>query len=53
MASRGFGVPRFVDELHAQGFPVLTMNSDYGVSIVQPSRGGISLQLVDPAAAIL
>jgi hypothetical protein len=45
--------PRFVDELHAQGFAVLTINCDHGVSIVQPSPGGISLRPVDPAGATL
>jgi hypothetical protein len=46
------GVPRLIDELHAQGLPVLTINCDYSVSIVQPSPGGIFLRPVDPACAI-
>jgi hypothetical protein len=45
------GVPRFVDELDAQDFPVLTINRDCGGSIVQPSPSGISLRPADPAGA--
>jgi len=37
------GVPRFVDELRRSGYPVLTVDRDCGVSVVQPQRGGISL----------
>jgi hypothetical protein len=47
------GVPRFVGELDAQDFPVLTINFDCGVSTVQPSPGGIFLQPVDLAGATL
>jgi predicted O-methyltransferase YrrM len=39
------GVPRFVDELRRLGFPVITLDRDCGVSIVQPVRGGIELRL--------
>jgi len=38
------GVPRFVEELRAQGYPVLTIDKDCGVSLVQPVRGGIPLR---------
>jgi predicted O-methyltransferase YrrM len=38
------GVPRFVDELRRQGYPVITLERDCGLSIVQPTIGGISLQ---------
>jgi len=38
------GVPRFVDELRQDGYPVLTIEQDCGVSLVQPVRGGIALQ---------
>jgi predicted O-methyltransferase YrrM len=38
------GVPRFVEELRQQGFPVVTIDRDCGVSIVQPTRGGVSLR---------
>ena len=39
------GVPRFVEELRLQGYPVLTLERDYGVSVVQPRLSGIPLQL--------
>lgn len=34
------GVPRFVEELRQQGFPVVTLDRDRGVSLVQPRKGG-------------
>jgi predicted O-methyltransferase YrrM len=34
------GVPRFVEQLRQQGYPVLTIDKDYGVSLVQPTLGG-------------
>lgn len=34
------GVPRFVDELRRDGYPVVTLDRDFGVSVVQPVRGG-------------
>lgn len=37
------GVPRFVDELRKQGYQVLTINKNCGVSLVQPVKGGIPL----------
>ena len=37
------GVPRFVDELRAGGYPVITIDQDYGVSLVQPRIGGNAL----------
>ena len=37
------GVPRFVEELRSNGYPVITIDRDYGVSIVQPVRAGVSL----------
>lgn len=37
------GVPRFVEELRTQGYPVTTFERDFGVSIVQPTRGGVPL----------
>jgi predicted O-methyltransferase YrrM len=37
------GVPRFVEDLRMQGYPVITINKDYGVSMVQPVKGGNSL----------
>jgi Predicted O-methyltransferase len=37
------GVPRFVDDLRAQGYPTITLNQDFGVTIVQPRLGGVRL----------
>jgi predicted O-methyltransferase YrrM len=37
------GVPRFVDELRRSGYPVITVDRDCGVSVVQQQRNGISL----------
>jgi len=37
------GVPRFVDELRAAGYPVITIERDFGVSLVQPVKNGICL----------
>lgn len=37
------GVPRFVDELRQQGFPTLTIDKDFGISIVQAVPNGNSL----------
>jgi predicted O-methyltransferase YrrM len=39
------GVPRFVDTLRQAGYPVITINNDFGVSVVQPHVGGYPLQL--------
>lgn len=41
------GVPRFVEELRGEGYPVITLDRDFGVSIVQPVRLGILLQASD------
>ena len=38
------GVPRFVDELRAAGYPVVTIDHDFGVSLVQPRVGGVKLR---------
>ena len=38
------GVPRFVDELRQQHFPVITISRDCGVSMVQPPAGGQPLR---------
>jgi predicted O-methyltransferase YrrM len=44
--SRGdMGVPRLVDELRREGYPVLTILRDCGVSLVQPCRGGFPLMM--------
>lgn len=38
------GVPRFVDELRRQGYQAVTIDRDYGVTLMQPSLGGVPLQ---------
>jgi hypothetical protein len=43
------GVPSFVDDLRLQGYPVITIDKDYGLSMVQPVKGGNSLKA--PSAA--
>ncbi len=44
------GVPAFVEELRERGYPVTTLNRDFGVSIVQPALNGVPLrkQAADP-----
>jgi predicted O-methyltransferase YrrM len=37
------GVPRFVDELRRAGYPVLTFENHFGVSVVQPVKSGVVL----------
>jgi predicted O-methyltransferase YrrM len=39
------GVPRFVDELRKAGYPVLTIDKDCGISLIQRVVGGIPLGL--------
>jgi len=38
------GVPKFVDGLRAEGYPVITLERDFGVSLVQPVLQGVSLR---------
>jgi predicted O-methyltransferase YrrM len=38
------GVPRFLDELRASGYPVITIDRDCGISIVQPKCYGVPLR---------
>ena len=38
------GVPRFVEELRMSGYPVITLEQDFGVSLVQPVRHGAPLR---------
>lgn len=38
------GVPRFVDELRQQGYQIITLDRDYGVTMVQPTIGGVALR---------
>jgi len=44
-ARADMGVPRFVDELRDSGYPVITIDRDYGVSLIQPTLGGRALRL--------
>lgn len=37
------GVPRLVDELRREGYPVVTLPMDYGLSIVQARKNGVPL----------
>lgn len=43
-ARHDMGVPRFVDELREAGYPVVTIERDYGVSLVQPTLRGRALR---------
>jgi predicted O-methyltransferase YrrM len=38
------GVPRFVDELRRQGYQVVTLDKNCGLSMVQPVIGGVALR---------
>jgi predicted O-methyltransferase YrrM len=44
IARADMGVPRFVDELRLAGYPVLTIDQNFGVSLVQPRKGGVPLR---------
>lgn len=44
MSRADMGVPRFVDELRAAGYPVITIDQNFGVSMVQPRAGGVKLR---------
>jgi predicted O-methyltransferase YrrM len=46
-ARRNMGVPQFVDELRQQGYQILTIERDYGLSLVQPVVGGRPLRMSD------
>jgi predicted O-methyltransferase YrrM len=43
-AREDMGVPSFVEELRRDGYPVITLDKDFGVSLVQPERHGVCLQ---------
>jgi predicted O-methyltransferase YrrM len=43
-ARKDMGVPAFVEELRSTGYPVITLDRDFGVSMVQPIPGGIALK---------
>lgn len=42
-ARADMGVPRFAEELRQQGYPLITLDKDFGVTLVQPTREGIPL----------
>ena len=44
------GVPAFVEELREQGYPVTTLDRDFGVSVVQPTVNGVPLRALHPQA---
>jgi predicted O-methyltransferase YrrM len=44
------GVPAFVEELRAQGYPVTTLDKDFGVSLVQPTVNGVPLRTIQSQA---
>jgi predicted O-methyltransferase YrrM len=44
------GVPAFVEELRVAGYPVTTLDRDFGVSLVQPTPNGVPLSKYEPAA---
>jgi predicted O-methyltransferase YrrM len=43
LGARQMGVPRFVDELRAAGYPTITIPQHFGITMVQPVKGGIPL----------
>lgn len=44
------GVPRLVEELRAEGYPVITLDQDFGVSMIQPVRHGVALRPTEAAS---
>lgn len=47
-ARADMGVPRFLDELRREGYPVITIDKDFGFTLVQPAIGGIPLLARSP-----
>jgi predicted O-methyltransferase YrrM len=43
VTGRRMGVPRFVEELRRDGYPVITIDQHCGISLVQPAQGGVQL----------
>jgi len=39
----GMGVPRLLEELRQEGYPLVTIDNDWGLTLVQCHRGGCSL----------
>ena len=40
---KDMGVPRFIEELRRDGYPVITISKCCGITLVQPVKGGIPL----------
>ncbi|MEN9634956.1 MAG: hypothetical protein RL077_3360 [Verrucomicrobiota bacterium] len=40
------GVSRLLEELRADGYPLITIDRNYGVTLVQPTRSGVPLERV-------
>ncbi len=38
----GMGVPQFMEQLRLEGYPVVTIDQDWGLTLVQPSKRGNS-----------
>jgi predicted O-methyltransferase YrrM len=49
-AREDMGVPAFVEDLRRLGYPVITLDRDFGVSVVQPMLHGVALRIEPPAA---
>ena len=43
LARTDMGVPRFVEELRAAGYPAITIDQNFGVTLIQPRIGGVKL----------
>ena len=39
----GMGVPGFIEELRCKGYPVITLDGDWGLSLIQATTKGVSL----------
>ncbi len=45
----GMGVPRLMEEIRESGYPVVTINQDWGLTLVQPQKHGLPFTTVRPA----
>jgi predicted O-methyltransferase YrrM len=43
-ARADMGVPRFLEELRAAGYPLITLDRDFGLTLVQGTPGGVPLK---------
>ena len=44
LSREDMGVPKFLEELRCSGYPMLTLNKDFGITAVQPQRHGLKLR---------